>query len=215
MTVKPVLADIQLTAFMASRICHDLVGPIGAISNGLELLEEETDEDTRAYAQEVILSSAQAAWTRLEFARLAFGASSGMGQAVDTGQAERIARGYVEEGRHRLDWRTPRDLQLDKTHARLLMIMIAISLPSVPMGGDVAVDVTGDAAAPVLSVICTGRSARIPDGVPGILAGQDLDDLDPRTILPYYAARLADELGMAIEVAVGDEEVVFTAAQRE
>jgi len=213
MTVKPVLADIQLTAFMASRICHDLVGPIGAINNGLELLEEETDEETRAYAQEVILSSAQAAWTRLEFARLAFGASSGMGQAIDMGQAERIARGYVEEGRHRLHWQAPRDMQLDKTQARLLMIMVAISLPSVPMGGDVEVDVSDEAASPVLSVRCSGRNARIPDGVPGILSGDDLDDLDPRTILPYYAARLAEELGMAIEVAAEDEEIVFTAAQ--
>jgi len=213
MTVKPVLADIQLTAFMASRICHDLVGPIGAINNGLELLEEETDEETRAYAQEVILSSAQAAWTRLEFARLAFGASSGIGQAIDIGQAERIARGYVEEGRHRLHWHAPGDIQLEKTHARLLMIMIAISLPSVPMGGDVEVDVSDDEGTPMLSVRCSGRNARIPDGVPGILAGDALDDLDPRTILPYYAARLADELGMAIEVAAEDEEIVFTAAQ--
>lgn len=213
MTVKPVLADIQLTAFMASRICHDLVGPIGAISNGLELLEEETDEDTRAYAQDVIVSSAQAAWTRLEFARLAFGASSGMGQAIDTGQAERIARGYVEEGRHRLAWNAPRDMQLDKTHARLLMIMVAIALPALPVGGEVAVDVSDEDAMPVLSVHCSGRNARIPDGVPGILSGEALDDLDPRTILPYYAARLAEELGMAIEVAMEDQEVVFTATQ--
>ncbi len=211
MTVKPVLADIQLTAFMASRICHDLVGPIGAINNGLELLEEETDEDTRAYAQEVILSSAQAAWTRLEFARLAFGASSGMGQAIDAGQAERIARGYVEEGRHRLTWNAPPEIRLEKVHARLLMILIAISLPAVPMGGEVTVEVTGETEAPVLAVRCAGRSARIPDGVPGILSGAALDDLDPRTILPYYAARLADEVGMAIEVAAQDKQIVFTA----
>ena len=148
MTVKPVLADIQLTAFMASRICHDLVGPIGAISNGLELLEEETDEDTRAYAQEVILSSAQAAWTRLEFARLAFGASSGMGQGIDTGQAERIARGYVEEGKHRLNWNAADGVQLDKTHARLLMIMIAIAIPALPVGGELEVDVTEGGGCP-------------------------------------------------------------------
>ncbi len=212
MTVKPVLADIQLTAFMASRICHDLVGPIGAISNGLELLEEETDEDTRAYAQEVILSSAQAAWTRLEFARLAFGASSGMGQGIDTGQAERIARGYVEEGKHRLNWNAADGVQLDKTHARLLMIMIAIAIPALPVGGELEVDVTEGEDAPTLTVCCVGRNARIPDKIEGILSGEDLDGLDPRSILPYYAARLADEAGMAIDVARDGEDIVFTAA---
>jgi histidine phosphotransferase ChpT len=212
MTVKPVLADIQLTAFMASRICHDLVGPIGAISNGLELLEEETDEDTRAYAQEVILNSAQAAWTRLEFARLAFGASSGLGQAIDVGQAERIARGYVEEGRHRLLWDAPDDIQLDKPHARLLMIMIAVAIPALPVGGDLTVDVADGTPAPSLSVRCAGRNARIPDKVEGILSGEDLDGLDPRSILPYYAARLADEAGMAMFVMEEGDKVIFTAA---
>ena len=212
MTVKPALADIQLTAFMSSRICHDLVGPIGAISNGLELLEEETDEDARAYAQEVILNSAQAAWTRLEFARLAFGASSGMGQAVDLGQAERIARGYVEEGKHRLHWHAPRHLQLDKSHARLLMIMIAIAIPALPVGGDLHVEVNDAQAKPKMSVRCVGRNARIPDKVDGILSGVDLDELDPRSILPYYAARLADEAGMTIGVAKAGQDVVFTAA---
>jgi len=212
MTVKPVLADIQLTAFMASRICHDLVGPIGAISNGLELLEEETDEDTRAYAQEVILNSAQAAWTRLEFARLAFGASSGMGQAIDISQAERIARGYVEEGRHRLLWDAPDDIQLDKPYARLLMIMIAVAIPALPVGGDLSVDVTDGTPAPSLSVRCAGRNARIPDKVEGILSGEDLEGLDPRSILPYYAARLADEAGMAMFVMEEGDDVIFTAA---
>ncbi len=212
MTVKPVLADIQLTAFMASRICHDLVGPIGAINNGLELLEEETDEDARAYAQEVILNSAQAAWTRLEFARLAFGASSGMGQAIDTGQAERIARGYVEEGKHRLRWNAPKDVHLDKSHARLLMILIAIAIPALPVGGELHVDVAEAEDAPTLSVQCVGRNARIPDKVDGILSGAELDELDPRSILPYYAARLADEAGMTITVAKADQDVVFTAA---
>jgi len=215
MTVKPVLADIQLTAFMSSRICHDLVGPIGSISNGLELLEEETDPDTRAYAQEVILSSAQAAWTRLEFARLAFGASSGMGQAIDTGQAERIARGYVEEGRHRLNWNVRDGVQLDKIHARLLMIMIAVAIPALPVGGTLDVEVAEATPVPTLVVQCTGRNARIPDRVAGILSGEDLDGLDPRAILPYYAARLADEAGLAIDVVQQGKDVVFTAAPAE
>jgi histidine phosphotransferase ChpT len=212
MTVKPVLGDIDLTAFMSSRICHDLVGPIGAINNGLELLEEETDEETRAYAHEVILNSAQAAWTRLEFARLAFGASSSLGSAVDITQAEKIARGYVEETRHTLSWHAEPGAALEKGLARLLMMLIAISLPAVPGGGELAVRVKGKGDATHFTIRCTGRLARIPEGVEDILSGQRLDGLDPRSILPYYAGRLATELNMTITVAKQAKAVIFTCA---
>jgi hypothetical protein len=57
-----------------------------------------------------------------------------------------------------------------------------------------------------------GRNARVPDKVDGILSGTDLDGLDPRSILPYYAARLAEEAGMRITVAKTGEDVAFTAA---
>ncbi len=214
MTVKPVLGDIDLTAFMSSRICHDLVGPIGAINNGLELLEEETDEDTRAYAHEVILNSAQAAWTRLEFARLAFGASSSIGSAIDITQAEKIARGYVEETKHTLTWQADPDAALDKGLARLLMILIAIALPAVPGGGELAVKAEGKGEAARFEIRCTGRLARIPEGVADILSGKRLDGLDPRSILPYYAGRLATELGMTITITKQAKAIVFTCAPR-
>jgi histidine phosphotransferase ChpT len=89
------LSELDLAALMSSKICHDIVGPVGAINNGLELLEEEEDEQTRAYALQLIQNSARSAAARLEFARLAFGASSGLGGAIDLGMAERVARGFV------------------------------------------------------------------------------------------------------------------------
>ncbi len=107
MPIDVMLDDLDLTAFMSSKICHDLVGPVGAINNGLELLEEETDDETREYAFQLIQNSAQIAWARLEFARLAFGASAGLGTVIDLGHAERIARAFVEEGRHQLKWTRP------------------------------------------------------------------------------------------------------------
>jgi len=79
-TANAILEDTTLAALISSKICHDLAGQIGAINNGLELLEEESDEDTRYYALELIHNSAKAAWAQLDFNRLAFGVAASLGR---------------------------------------------------------------------------------------------------------------------------------------
>jgi histidine phosphotransferase ChpT len=211
MLIDAMLDDLDLTAFVSSKICHDLVGPVGAINNGLELLEEETDDETREYAFQIIQNSAQIAWARLEYARLAFGASAGLGSTIDLGHAERIARAFVEEGRHRLHWTGPKG-GVDKHLTRLLLMLIAISLPAIPAGGDVQVTITGSLTAPVYQLECRGRNARIPELTSDIFAGRPVEGLDPRVILPYYAWRLACRSGMTISVVKKGADVIFTAA---
>lgn len=211
MPVNPDLGDLDLAALMSSKICHDLVGPVGAINNGLELLEEETDEQTRAYAFELINYSAQAARARLEFARLAFGASAGLGGAIDLGQAEKVARAFVEEGKHRLRWEGPQGC-IGKNAARLVMMLIAASIPAIPGGGEIFVTISGQAPAPAFTVRCQGRNARIPARIEEILSGGDIGGIDPRSILPYYAGRLASGLDMAVSVRKDGADVIFSAA---
>jgi histidine phosphotransferase ChpT len=211
MPVDVMLDDLDLTAFVSSKICHDLVGPVGAINNGLELLEEETDDETREYAFQIIQNSAQIAWARLEFARLAYGASAGLGSAIDLGHAERISRAFVEEGRHRLHWAGPKG-GVDKHQARLLLQLIAVSMPAIPAGGDIHVTVAGNLTAPTFQLECRGRNARIPELTLDIFAGRPVEGLDPRVILPYYAWRLACRCGMELTVSKKGAEVVFVAA---
>ena len=156
MSEGAVLDDLHLTAFMSSKICHDLVGPVGAISNGLELLEEETDEQTRAYAMELIQFSASVARARLEYARLAFGASSALGSDVDLGHAGKIVKTFVEEGKHKLHWKTfPGGL--DKTKVRLLLTLITVAMTAIPAGGDLRVIVSGTPTRLISS--CAARAA--------------------------------------------------------
>lgn len=99
MTANAILEDTALAALISSKICHDLAGQIGAINNGLELLEEENDEDTRYYALELIQNSAKAAWAQLDFNRLAFGVASSLGAVVPLAHVEQVARRYVENGK--------------------------------------------------------------------------------------------------------------------
>jgi histidine phosphotransferase ChpT len=78
------LAPLDLAALMSSRICHDVISPVGAIVNGLEVLEAEEDEDMRSIAMDLIKKSAISASARLQFCRLAFGAAGSLSAAVDT-----------------------------------------------------------------------------------------------------------------------------------
>ncbi len=209
MSESAVLDDLNFTAFMSSKICHDLVGPVGAISNGLELLDEETDEETRAYALELIQFSASVARARLEYARLAFGASSALGSEVDLGHAANVARAFIEEGKHKLHWKTE-PKALEKTHVRLLLTLMSIAMTAIPAGGDMKVAVTGSAEAPDFEIRCSGRGARIPDSLGKFLSGNG-EDIDPRSVIDYYALRLAQSCGMALTVTKDGADIVFAA----
>jgi histidine phosphotransferase ChpT len=212
MSADAVLDDLHFTAFMSSKICHDLVGPVGAINNGLELLDEETDEQTRAYAFELIQFSAHAARARLEYARLAFGASTAMGSEIDLRHAEGIVRAFVEEGKHKLQWDVPPG-NMEKNKARLLMILLTVVMPSIPAGGDIITKMTGTLAEPQFELRCRGRNARIPEGLEDMFTGRTAA-VDPRSVLGYYAARLADAARMTLTVRKDGTDIVFTAAPR-
>ena len=209
MSDTAVLDDLNFTAFMSSKICHDLVGPVGAISNGLELLDEETDEDTRAYALELIQFSASVARARLEYARLAFGSSSALGSDVDLGHAINIARAFVEEGKHKLHWSTE-PASLEKTKVRLLLTLMNIAMTAIPAGGDMRVKVTGEQDAPSIEVRCSGRGARVPESIAKILKGGTAD-IDPRSVIDYYAVRLAQSCAMPLTVRKDGTDIVFAA----
>lgn len=94
------LAGLDLAALLCSRVCHDLISPTGAIVNGLEVLEESKDEETREFALALIKKSATQATARLQFCRLAFGAAGSAGTEINLGDAETVARGFIEDMRH-------------------------------------------------------------------------------------------------------------------
>lgn len=204
------LSELELTALMSSKICHDIVGPVGAINNGLELLEEEDDEQTRAYALQLITNSARSAAARLEFVRLAFGASSGLGGTVDLGMAERVARGFVEEGKHKLNWQGTG--ALPKNQVRLVLMLLTVSMLTIPGGGQISLTIS--AKEPSFEIRSEGKSARVPEPVEAIFNGAVPDGIDARMIIPYYAMKLAADQGMKLALKKSGAQVVLTAVKR-
>src|SRR5918911_5077777 len=143
MTVPVTLEALDLAALLCSRVCHDLISPVGAVVNGLEVLEDDNDEQTKTFALDLIKKSAKQASARLQFCRLAFGAAGSAGAAIDLGDAEGVARGFLEDDKLKLTWNLPRIL-LPKNRVKLLLNLLILGSQSIPRGGSLAVDPVGE-----------------------------------------------------------------------
>ncbi len=90
---------LELAALLCSRVCHDLISPVGAIVNGLEVLDDNPKPEDREFALDLIRKSAKTASARLQFCRLAFGAAGSAGAQIDLGDAQAMAKGHIEDGK--------------------------------------------------------------------------------------------------------------------
>src|SRR5262245_63720448 len=131
-------SDLELAALISSKICHDLIGPVGNINNGLEILDDEDDEQSRNYALDVIRNVTETASARLQFARFAYGATDSAGAKIDLTTCEELSRGLIGSGRHKLAWRGLKG-QIAKDKAKLLLNLVAVAPTAVPRGGEIEV----------------------------------------------------------------------------
>jgi histidine phosphotransferase ChpT len=208
----PVALDsLDLAALLCSRICHDLISPTGAIVNGLEVLDEGGDAETKTFAMDLIRKSARTASARLQFCRIAFGAGGSAGAQIDTGDAETMARGFIEADKVKLTWNLPRAL-LPKNRVKLLLNMLVIAIAAIPRGGALTVDPIGAGETGGFRITATGLNARIPQAVPGLLEGNSENGtVDAHAIQPFYTGMLARACGLGVALSVeGDAVTVAT-----
>ena len=204
------LDALDLAALLCSRVCHDVISPVGAIVNGLEVLEDEKDQEMRTFALELIKKSAKTASARLQFCRLAFGAAGSAGAAIDTGDAENVARGLIADDRTKLDWNAPRIL-LAKNKVKLILNMCLIAAAAVPRGGVITVTIADEGAN--LSVEAKGVNARVAAHVPQLLAGTpEGGSVDAHGIQAYYTGLVARETGLSLEMTTAPEHVSLRAS---
>ena len=202
---------LDLAALLCSRVCHDLISPVGAIVNGIEVLEEEKDESTKEFALDLIKRSAATASAKLQFCRIAFGAAGSAGAQIDLGDAEKIARGFLEDDKTKIDWNLPRAL-LAKNRVKLLLNMLIIAGQAIPRGGKVTVDPIGAGDNLGFKVSAAGTNAKIPPAVPPLLTGElSGETVDAHRIQPFYAGLLAKACGLKATVAMDGEAVVVSA----
>jgi histidine phosphotransferase ChpT len=212
MSAATTLEALDLAALLCSRVCHDLISPAGAIVNGLEVLEESKDEETKTFALDLIKKSARTASARLQFCRLAFGAAGSAGAQIDTGDAETVARGFIEDDKIKLTWGVPRVL-LPKNRVKLVLNMLVVAAQAIPRGGLLTVESSGADAATTFLITARGLNARIAQAVPELLAGSPAGGtVDAHAIQPFYTGLLGRHCGLAVTIAAEGDAVVVVAA---
>ncbi len=211
MSAPVTLEGLDLAALLCSRVCHDLISPVGAIVNGLEVMEDGKDEETKTFALDLIKKSIKTASARLQFCRIAFGAAGSAGAQIDLGDAESVARGFLEDDKTKLAWNVPRVL-LAKNRVKLLLNMLVIAGQTIPRGGQLTVEALGSGDTMSFKVTAAGTNAKISPAVPDLLAGGSHGgSVDAHAIQPYYAGLLARQCGLSVTIAMEGDAVAVTA----
>lgn len=203
------LSAADLAALLCSKVCHDIISPVGAINNGLELLDEGgADED----AMMLIRDSARNASSRLQFARIAFGAAGSSGMQIDTGDAEAVATAYFRGEKPSLTWEGERAL-LPKNMVKLLLNLLLISGSTIPRGGSIHVTLSDLHTTPRFTLRSAGPMVRVPPKFLELHSGRAQEEpIDAHSVQAYYTLLLAREAGMQIGIVANAEEIVLTAS---
>jgi len=203
------MSEIEFAALMVSRVCHDLVGPLGAVVNGMEVLEDERDPAMRADAIKLVTMSADQALARIQFMRIAFGAAGSAGAELDLGEIGRLIGGLLEGGKVTLEWNVPR-LYWAKDWAKLLMNATLLGADCLPRGGTVTVEANSDPATPGFRIRAVGTNARVTEEV-GMAVRGESTNVDARHVQPFLTYKLSRTVNAGILVTPQDGAVEITA----
>ena len=191
---------LELAALMCSRVCHDLINPVGAIVNGLEVFGHSTKDDDREFALDLIRKSANSTSARLQFCRIAFGAAGSAGSQIDLGEAQKISRGHLEDNKTKLAWNMPHML-MAKNRVKLLLNMLVIAQQAIPRGGQLIVDPSGEGEAMGFRICAAGTNAREPQNIAEQLNIANAGSVTAHGVQPYYTALFAEACNLKVSIS--------------
>jgi histidine phosphotransferase ChpT len=204
--------DLELASLLVSRVCHDLVSPVGAVINGLEVIEDDDDPGMREQALQLIGRSATQASAKLQFARLAFGAMGSRGDRLPIGDVKSVAELIYADSKSRLVWTAP-DMELPKAQTRSLANLVALALDCLPRGGTVTVHAETGRQGVDLVVRAQGQGARLTDELSSALSGQTpLDKIDGKAVLPLVLGLLVRSHGGRVVTDIRPDDVTLAAS---
>ncbi|HVM37669.1 MAG TPA: histidine phosphotransferase family protein [Sphingomicrobium sp.] len=204
---------VELASLLCSRLCHDLMSPVGALNNGLELLADEQDPDMRQKCLELLEESARASANKLKFFRLAFGAGGGFGDAVDTREAQLALEGlFGAERRITLGWMVSGD-KLPKGAVKLLLNLALLAGDALVRGGRLDVGAESSDELIELAIRAEGPRILLDPVLRAVLEGAVDEGIEPRAAGAWLAHSLATDAGGTIRLSdPGDEVLVIGAA---
>lgn len=209
------MKSVDFASLLCSRLCHDLLSPVGALNNGIELLADEQDPEMRARCLALLSESARASANKLKFFRLAFGAAGGFGDEVDTREARVAIEGlFGVDGRIQLGWMVD-DGSLNKTAIKVLLNLALIAGDALVRGG--RLDVGAEKVAGVVEVVVRAEGPRLvlDAELKRALAGEVGDDaIAPRAAAAWLVHSLVTEGGGDVQVAEDGGVLLFGATVR-
>lgn len=202
----------RLAAFIASRICHDLISPVASVNSALELLEDPGDADMKAQAEQLLHNGAEAAGARIQLLRYAFGSAGLSDTAADRHEVNQIVEGFMKSHKPSVEWAIETD-HFSCGHARVLMNLVIMATAAVPRGGVVALGAKNDGDGLTITATAKGPKARLSDFTKAALAGETPEEgWSARTIQPLFAKMVSNDLGGELSARVAEEEVTFVAS---
>ena len=192
----------DFASLLCSRLCHDLLSPVGALNNGLELLADEHDPEMRARCLELLSESARASANKLKFFRLAFGAAGGFGDEVDTREAKAAIEGlFGVDGRIELGWLVA-EQALSKTAIKVLLNLALIAGDGLVRGG--RLDVGAEKTANGTEIVVRAEGPRLvldPELRKALLGQTPEEELTPRAAAAWLVHRITRDTGGEIQVS--------------
>ena len=203
--------SVDFASLLCSRLCHDLMSPVGALNNGIELLADEQDPDMRDRCMELLSDSARVTANKLKFFRLAFGAAGGFGEAVDANEAKAALEGLLGgDGKIELGWMVG-DAKLSKTATKLLLNLALIATDALVRGGRLDVGAENDNGTEI-AIRAEGPRIVIDPAIRDTLLGETQGNVEPRTAGAWLAKSLASEVNGSIQVSQPSEEILVIGA---
>jgi histidine phosphotransferase ChpT len=200
------LDPVALCGLLASRLCHDLINPVGALGSGLEVLDDpDMDHAMKEAALDLIRSGGEKSITLLKYARLAYGAGGGRGAELPMEEAEAMLRELFKWTKATLDWRLAPG-HVSKEKVKTVLILTHAAADSIPRGGTVAVTGGGD----YFRIEAQGPKTYLPEDLTAALAGA-CADLKPKFAPAYIAGLLARESGGEISAVLDGDRVIMRA----
>jgi histidine phosphotransferase ChpT len=206
------ISQTDLAAMLCSRLCHDMLSPVGALANGLELLADEQDPEMRARCMELLEQSARISADKLKYFRLAFGAAGGFGEAIPIDEARSVIEALVADNKRvEINWAIP-EPSLPKPAVKVLLNLAQIALDSLVRGG--TLDIGAERRDGAVEIVARARGDRIAfDETIGRALQGDLApaEITSRTAAAHMIALVAEELDGGLQYKLGDGALVLGA----
>lgn len=205
-------SELDLAALLCSRLCHDMLSPVGALNNGLELMADEKDPAMRQRCLELLEQSARISANKLKFFRLAYGAAGGFGEQVPVDEPRELLTALTDaDERLSLEWAVG-PASLSKPAVKVLLNLAAMGLDSLVRGGTLAVGAERADGKTEIAIRASGPRVAFDANVGKALDGSlSPDDLSGRTAPAHMIRLLAERDGGAVQYHHGEDALVLGA----